>query len=142
MTVEGIRDAYQGRFFYITIANFGIADVYLPGQQKLREVASTPEEIVYIEYKRFSQPFGAKGTESESSVNAVYYRPTPDRLEQTDKHKAVKEREGAILKKVCREDVQLPAKSKDHRPAFLKTLGNLRAFATNTLGVLTYQSTE
>lgn len=43
------------------------------------------------------------------------------------KHEAVKETDEITLKKVWREDVQVPAKFKEHRPVFLKVLGNFES---------------
>lgn len=42
----------------------------------------------------------------------VYYKPTPKHLEQMAEHKNFKEKDGAILKKDWREDLELSAKPK------------------------------
>lgn len=92
----------------------------MPKHQKVDEVATAPKEIVHITNERFSYPFGAKPTESDSSINAVHYKPNSNRLEQMAEHKAVKEKHEATLNKDWKEDGQLPANLKDHQPSFLK----------------------
>lgn len=47
--------------------------------QKVGEVVTAPPEIVHIKNERLSYVSGAKPTENESSVNALRYKPTPDR---------------------------------------------------------------
>lgn len=60
-------------------------------------------------------------------MNAVHFKPTPDRLEQMAEHEANKEKDEANLKKNCREDVQLPAKFTNHRAAFLELFGKFKS---------------
>lgn len=67
---------------------------------------------------RFSYRYGAERTRHDSPMNFVHYNPIADRLEQVAEHWAGKEEDTSILKKNWTEDVQLPGKFKDHRPAF------------------------
>lgn len=122
MTAQGIINVYKDRLFCITIANFGMGNVHLPKHRKIGKVASVPEAIVNIKGERFLYPLGAKATKCDSVMNPVLQHPTTNRLEMMAELEAVKEKYKAILKKDCREDVQLPAQFKDQRLAFLEVL--------------------
>lgn len=54
MTGKSIMDAYPGRQFYNTIANFGKMDFNLPKKQTYCVVASASQEIYYINDELFS----------------------------------------------------------------------------------------
>lgn len=56
MTVESIIDVYASRPFYISMENFGMADVNLSKYQKVGEVAIAHKQVVYIDEERFSPP--------------------------------------------------------------------------------------
>lgn len=56
-------------------------------------------------------------------VNAMAYNCDLGRLGQMTEQEAVKVKDEAILKKECRDNVQLPAKFEDHRTAFLEIVG-------------------
>lgn len=73
MTAKGIIDVYTGQAFYITIANFAMADVHLPKHQKVGEVADTCKEIVYTTDEYFSYPSGAKAAKTDNLLDAVHY---------------------------------------------------------------------
>lgn len=53
MMASGVIDVYQGCSFYTSIGNFCTADVPLPRQLKVGEVAIPPKEIVDINDERF-----------------------------------------------------------------------------------------
>lgn len=84
MTAELDIDVYPHSPFYINIRDFDNADAYLPEHQKVGEVESALEKVVRIQGKRFPYSSGAKARNSESLINAVHYKLTSDRLEQTE----------------------------------------------------------
>lgn len=43
MTAKSMMDVNQGRHSNITVENFGMADIYLPKDQNVGEVAIAPE---------------------------------------------------------------------------------------------------
>lgn len=98
-------DVYPVRPFYITIPYCGKTVVHLRKLQKVGEVANAPEEVVHNKDERISYLFGTKANKNDSSVNAVHYKPTPNRLVQMTKHEAVKERDQESLEKDWFEDV-------------------------------------
>lgn len=136
MTAEGILYVYPGHPVCTTIANFGKAEVNLPKHQKVREVESAPQEIFDINDVGFSYHCVAKVSESESAVNAVHFKPTPDRRIRIPKNEAVNEKHEAILNKNWIRDVQLSAKSENHRPVFLEMLKELESMCNGQLGLL------
>lgn len=77
---------------------------------------------MHLKNERFSYLSGAKPPESDSSANAIDYNPIPGRLEWMAKHKVMKKKDQAVLKKDWREDVQLSTKFKYQWPAFSKML--------------------
>lgn len=93
-------------------------DLHLLAHPKVGEVADVTVEIVHIIDARFMDISGAHASNNYSSVHDVYYKPTRDRLEQMTIHEAVKENKKEKPKRNCREDVQLLANFKMHRPAF------------------------
>lgn len=77
-----ITDAHPARPVYIRIVNLGTGDVPFLKHQKVREDANTPRKIVHIKYQYFSYPSGAHANNSDSSIHAVHYTPTPHHLHQ------------------------------------------------------------
>lgn len=98
--------------------------------KKVGEVASAPEEIFYIQYNLFSYLSGAHAN-NDSSVNVVYYKPTPNRLDQMAEHEVVKERDEETLKEDRREDLHLSVKFEHHRPAFSDMLTDFHVGPTS-----------
>lgn len=79
---KGTMAIYLGLFSYIIIANFDKAVINLTKHQKVDENASAPQENVYIKVGLPSYHSGAKATNSDSTINAVRYNHTPDRLDR------------------------------------------------------------
>lgn len=86
MTAKGFMDINPGRLFNITIATFDKIDVNLHKEQKVGKLTSPSQKIVHIKEERFLYPFGAKATKSDSQVNAVNYKPTPDFLKPVEEY--------------------------------------------------------
>lgn len=104
-------DVYAGRSLYITIANFGNVDEHLSSHQNVGEFAFAPLEVVHIKNERFSYPSGIHAKTKDSTVNAVYYDPTPDPLEQSAGHMIAKEKYETKDKRNWLGNVQLPAET-------------------------------
>lgn len=68
-----------------------------------------------------------------SSIEAVHYRFTLDRLQKMVKHEHVKEEDDKILKKDWCEDVQLFGKSAKNGSFFLKMLSNFQSMSDRHL---------
>lgn len=103
-------DAYLGPPFYITIANFGKADIHPRKHQDVGQAANSPQEIVYIKDDRFPYSTGEEVSENDSLVNTVHYKPTPDNLNQVTGHEAVRYGDKETIKKDWYKDTQLPTK--------------------------------
>lgn len=67
-------------------------------------------------------------------VNAVHYKPEPDRLDEMAEHQAVKKRNEETLKKNWLEDVQAPAQLTEYRPVFLDMLTEVQIMWAVHLG--------
>lgn len=106
MTAKGVTDAYPGRIFYITLANLGKFDIYLPKHQKISEIADALARIIRIKDEHFSYPSGVHANNDNSSINTAHYEPTPDHLDHIVEHGAVNEREEETVNKDCHEEVQ------------------------------------
>lgn len=76
MTAKGSMDVYSGRPLCTTTADFVMNTIHFPKHQKVDDVATALNEIVHINYYRFSYCHGAKAIESDSPTNAVHYNPT------------------------------------------------------------------
>lgn len=83
MTVKGVMDLYPGHAFYITIFNFGEADVHPLNHQNVGEVTEAPVEIFHIKDERACSPPGEHANNSDNSAHSIHYKPSPDHFEQT-----------------------------------------------------------
>lgn len=119
VTAKGIMDVYSRWPFYIAIVIFCMADIQPTKHRKDGEVVDALVNIVHVKDERFSYHIVSKATRSDSRMNDLYYKPTPDRLDQTAEHETIQENDEAALKNNRIKDVQLPAKGKGQRPAFL-----------------------
>lgn len=77
LTRKSIIDDYPGRSSSITLTNVVKNEVHLLKQQNVSEVENASAEIVHIKYKRYTYLTGTHASNSESSVIAVHYKPTP-----------------------------------------------------------------
>lgn len=133
MTAKGIMVVYQCSQIYVTIANFGMADVHFLKHQKCGIDTIAPQETVHSKDERFLSPAGAHGNNSTNSAYAVHYKQTTDRLEQTAEHETLKEEDESNLKKDWPEDVQLPVRFKTSRPEFINMLGTFESMSDDHL---------
>lgn len=115
-------DVFMDRPFYTTIANFDVADVYMPNQEKGDEIENAPERIVHSKHERFSYPSRTNETRSDSIFDVVQYKPTSDSLEQISEHQAVKYKDKAIAMKNKRKEVAFHGKFNEDWPGFIKML--------------------
>lgn len=99
VTTEGIKDAYPGLSFYITIANFVRVDVHLPKRHDNCKAANAPVGTVHSNNERYSYPPGAHASNRDSSENFVQYKPIPVRLEQMAEHESVKKERENVQEK-------------------------------------------
>lgn len=81
MMAKRVVEVYVWCPFYFTIPNFGNVDVHPTNSEKVDEVDSVPVEIVHVR-DEFLYPSEAHANKSESSVNAVRYKQTQDRLKR------------------------------------------------------------
>lgn len=66
--------------------------------RKVGEVANAPVAIVHIKDESYSYYLGVYANDSDSSVNAVKYKSTSDRLGQIEECEAVKKKNEQALK--------------------------------------------
>lgn len=116
---KGMTHVYPGGVFHITIANFDTVYFHLLKHRKVGEITSVSKEILHFKDGRFLYPPGAHANNSNKSVEVEHCKPTPDPLEHVTELEAVEKKEEEKLKKVWREDFQLPANFKTHQPGFL-----------------------
>lgn len=105
MTAKGIMNVYPGSPFYITNVNLTEVHVHLPKHQKVGEVADEPVKKVRITNECYWYPSGAHPKNSDSSVSTVYYKSTPDLLEQMEKHEAFNAEHEEKIKNDSSDDV-------------------------------------
>lgn len=86
ITTKRILDVYPGKRFYFTFSNIGKVNVHVPKHHKFGDVGDAPVRIVHIKNERFSYPSIVHVNNGDLSVNAVQYKPSPDRVEVMIKH--------------------------------------------------------
>lgn len=128
-------DAYFWNLFYITTDIFGKVDISIQKHLKVGVFANEPEELVHFKEERYLN-YGAQGSRSDSTINAVHYKPNTDRLYQAFEQDAVEETDEPIFKD-WREDVKLCAKFEQHQVAFLKMLTESKGMRNGHLGRIT-----
>lgn len=124
---KGIMDVRPGQILYITIGNFGKADLNPPTNQKASAVANELWGIVHINHKCFLYRFGSRATTFNRYFITAYYKPTLDRFEQMVDHEAFKEKDEVSLPEDRHQCVHLSASFAGYCQALL---GMLMEFKT------------
>lgn len=68
--------------------------------QNYKTFANVPAQIVRIKYERYKYRLGALPINSLSSVKAVHFKPTIDRIQHMAEHEIVRDGDEEIVKKV------------------------------------------
>lgn len=110
----GYHECSLGHLLKIDVANFGSVDLNLTDHQKVGEARSARLEIDYLDVKSLSYTSGAKVTKTDSVIDAVHHKLTPNRPEIKLEYEAFKEKNEDIFKTSWRKDVQILAKFTDH----------------------------